>query len=91
MILHALSEVKIKELSALEYQKAYTDALSSNDSYKLALMACTALNLNKKVDSDALIAKMVANIDNFGLEELPIENTITRSYGNDRKTETIAF
>ncbi len=90
-IVYALSEAGIKVDIQKEYSTAYQDALESNDSYKMALMACAAFNLNQQEDAKQLLSKIQANIETFGFDDLPVTNTITRSYGKDKKTETLAF
>jgi len=90
-IVYALSEAGIAVDIQREYKTAFNDALKSNDSYKMALMACTAFNLNHKEDAAQLLQKIKLNIETYGFKELPVINTITRSYGNDKQTETLAF
>ncbi|MFT5892944.1 MAG: hypothetical protein ACI9Y7_003059, partial [Dokdonia sp.] len=90
-IVYALSEAGIAVDIQKEYETAYRDALKSNDSYKMALMACTAFNLKQKEDATRLLQQVKLNIETHGLGDLPVENTITRSYGHDKQTETLAF
>ncbi len=90
-IIYALSEAKIEVNLDLEYATALKDALKTNDSYKMALLACTAFNLRKKQDFYMLIEKLKAVIERRGFAELPFKNTITRSYGSSAQIETAAF
>ncbi len=90
-IVYALSEAGVAVDIQKEYETAYRDALQSNDSYKMALMACAAFNLNHKEDATQLLQQVKLNIKTYGFKNLPVENTITRSYGNDKQTETLAF
>lgn len=90
-IVYALSASKVEVDIENEYQMAFNDALKSKDGYKMALMACAAAELNKSGDVQRLIDEIKKNIDTHGLNELPVVNTITRSYGQDKQTETLAF
>ncbi|WP_179009357.1 TonB-dependent receptor plug domain-containing protein [Winogradskyella forsetii] len=90
-IVYALSEAKIKADISLEYNTAYNDAIKSNDTYKMALLAMTSYNLNQLENAKTLIAKIKSNITEYGFEKLPIENTITRSYGESKNIETTAL
>ncbi|NRD18699.1 TonB-dependent receptor plug domain-containing protein [Winogradskyella eckloniae] len=90
-IIYALSEANIKADLSLEYTTAFNDALKSNDTYKMALLAMTSYNLNKTENAKILMKKIKSNIDEFGFEELPVENTITRSYGRSKNIETTAL
>lgn len=90
-IVYALSEAKVNVDFNLEYQTAYREALKSNDTYKMALLALTSYNLGKTEKVEVLIKKIKKNIDDYGFSELPVANTITRSYGNAKNVETVAF
>lgn len=90
-IIYALSEAGIDANLELEYATALKDALKTKDTYKIALLACTAFNLKKEEDANLLIEKLITIIDKKGFAELPYKNTITRSYGNSGKVETAAF
>ncbi|XLS29107.1 TonB-dependent receptor plug domain-containing protein [Flavobacteriaceae bacterium M23B6Z8] len=90
-IIYALSEAGIKVDLDKEYQTAFKDAIDSNDTYKLALMACTAHNLNRTEDASVLINKLLRSINEFDFAGLPVKNTITRSYGLSAQIETAAF
>ncbi len=90
-IVYALSEAKINADFNFEYETAYNDAINSNDTYKMALLALTSHNLNQSQKVDILIKKIKANIDIYGFNKLPVTNTITRSYGDSKNIETVAF
>ncbi len=90
-IIYALSESKIKVDVEKEYNAAFNEALTSNDSYRMALMACASFNLNKLENAHLLISKIKENINLYGFNKLSVENTITRSYGNAKEIETTAF
>ncbi|RMB58539.1 hypothetical protein EAX61_09560 [Dokdonia sinensis] len=90
-IVYALSTSKVDVNLDKEYQTALANALNSNDSYKLALMARASKALNKMSDYEKLMTVIKANISEYSFDKLPVKNTITRSYGNDKQTETLAF
>ncbi len=90
-IVYTLSEAKINTLFNLEYDTAYKDAVNSNDTYKMALLALTSYNLNHPEKAKYLVEKIKENINTYGFEALPVNNTITRSYGNSKNIETVAF
>lgn len=90
-IVYALSEANINADFRLEYNTAYKEALESNDTYKMALLALTSYNLNQTEKAEALIKKIKNNIDRYGFKDLPVTNTITRSYGDAKNIETVAF
>ncbi len=88
---YAISESKINTDFSKEYNFSYEEALKSEDSYRMALMACASYNYNKIDKGNLLIQKIKNNIQNYGFENLPVENTLTRSYGNAKKVEAVAF
>ncbi len=90
-IVYALSESGIKVNIEDEYNFAYNEALKSNDSYRMALMACASMNLKKTENTRIIMNKIKENIATYGFQKLPVENTITRSYGNAKAIETAAF
>ncbi len=90
-IIYAISESKIKADIEKEYNSTFKEALQSNDTYRMALMACASFNLLKMKNAKLLIEKIKTNIEKYSFSDLPVENTITRSYGNAKKIETIAF
>ncbi|WP_299108588.1 TonB-dependent receptor plug domain-containing protein [uncultured Winogradskyella sp.] len=90
-IVYALSEAKIDADISLEYNTAYNDAIQSNDTYKMALLTMTSFNLNQIEKAKILIEKIKNNIAEYGFKKLPVENTITRSYGESKNIETTAL
>lgn len=90
-IVYALSAAKVKADINKEYIAAYNDALQSKDSYKIAMMACAASELGHNQDFKTLLDVLKSAISEYGYMTLPVKNTITRSYGNDKQTETLAF
>lgn len=90
-IVYALSEAKIEASLELEYNSTYKDALHSNDSYKMALLAMASHNLGNQENFNVLIKKIKANISEYRFNGLPVQNTITRSYGDSKTIETTAL
>ncbi len=90
-ILYALSESGRFQNLTLEYEKVLIDSKNGKDAYKLALMANTAYNVNKINDYEELVQALESIINIYGLDELPVQNTITRSYGNSKQIETLSF
>lgn len=88
-ILWALSETGETNFSK-EYVKALAEAKTSKDPYRMALMARTALNLNKTADAQPLLDLLVSKVRNEKLGELKIDHTITVSYGLSAQVETAA-
>ncbi|TRZ41181.1 TonB-dependent receptor plug domain-containing protein [Robertkochia solimangrovi] len=74
-----------------EYQHAYDDALKSNDSYKMAMMAMASINIGRSDEADILFDRLRNNINEYGFAELPVKSTITRSYNNSEKIENAAM
>ncbi len=90
-IVYAISEVGIDADIEKEYNYSFNDALESNDSYKLALMAAASLNINKEKNAEIILKKIKDNIEKYSFKALPAKNTITYSYGNSKHVETAAF
>ncbi|WP_298901252.1 TonB-dependent receptor plug domain-containing protein [uncultured Psychroserpens sp.] len=90
-IVYAISEAGIDVDLNLEYEAAYKDALKSKDAYKMAMMALASYNLDKPENASTLISKLKDQIFKNDFKGLPVENTITRSYGNAKHIETTAF
>lgn len=90
-IVYAISESGIAADIEKEYELAYIEAVKSKDAYRLALMACTSYNLKKEEKAQQLMNLIQANLSDFGFEKLPVDNTITRSYGASKAIETAAF
>ncbi|MBJ2176121.1 TonB-dependent receptor plug domain-containing protein [Aureibaculum sp. A20] len=90
-IVYALSESGVSVDIIKEFDKAYTEAIKSEDIYRMALMALTSYNMNKTENATVLTNKIIDQLNKYGFEKLPVENTITRSYGNSKNIETTAF
>lgn len=90
-IVYALSEAGITNSYESEYKSIYNKVYKSNDMYRMALLACTAYNLDKTEDAQEMMKKIHANIAQFGFDKLPAENTVTHSYGQNKQTETAAL
>lgn len=90
-IVYAISESGIQVNIKKEYEATYTEALQSKDTYRMALLAAASFNYGEKAKGNALLAKIKGATGELGFDKLPVENTITRSYGDSKKIETIAF
>ncbi len=90
-IVYAISESGIKVDIETEYKHTFEEALESNDTYRMALMACASFNFDKKDQAKQLIGRIKKNIEKYDFSELPVAHTITRSYGNAKNIETVAF
>ena len=90
-IVYAISEAGIDVDLNLEYDTTFKKVLKSKDAYKTAMMALASHNLNKPENAALLTTKLKDQIFKAGFESLPVENTITRSYGNAKHIETTAF
>ncbi len=91
-LLYALSETGcVYEEIQHEYNKAYEEAVSSRDDYRMALMANTAVNLQRKDDAEKLIALLASDISKRGLSKLSAEKTIVNSYGKSASVETASL
>ncbi|TMM57347.1 hypothetical protein FEE95_12750 [Maribacter algarum] len=90
-IVYALTETNTKVDLEKEYRTAYFHALDSLDTYKLALTALSSHNLKKVSDYENLMSYVKLNIRNHGFANIPVEHTITRSYGAAKNIETTAY
>lgn len=90
-IVYAISEAVPTAAITKEYNATYTKALQTNDTYRMALLALSSFNLGKTDDSALLLSALQENIATHGFDNLPVENTITRSYANSKNIETVAF
>ncbi len=90
-IVYALSETNSNAKIEKEYQTAFANAIESLDTYKLALSALSSANLNNMGNFKVSTNFLKTNIKDYGFANLPVKNTITRSYGNSKNYETVAF
>ncbi|MEM5565755.1 TonB-dependent receptor plug domain-containing protein [Psychroserpens sp. AS72] len=90
-IVYAISESGGDANIDLEYETAFNDALKSKDTYKMAMLTLASYNLGKTKNAQLLLKEIKSSISKFGFENLPVEQTITRSYGNAKNIETTAF
>ncbi|WP_282087043.1 TonB-dependent receptor plug domain-containing protein [Aquimarina algiphila] len=90
-IVYAISEAGIQVDIEKEYQTTYTKALKSNDTYRMALLAAASFNFGKNNNGNMLLNAITKNIEEYNFKALPVENTITRSYGDSKYVETAAF
>lgn len=89
-ITYALSETGTKDI-LLEYTRAFSEAIKSKDMYRMALVATTAHNLEKKDDYNRLVNDFKTIINSVGFNNLKADHSIVRSYGNSLQVETIAL
>ncbi|MEO0339017.1 MAG: alpha-2-macroglobulin family protein, partial [Bacteroidota bacterium] len=90
-IVYALSEAKVVVDLQKEYQRSYQEALKSRDSYRMALACLASFNFSKQENAAELLSQIKDQIYQYGFEQLPVKNTIVRSYGNTKSIETAAF
>nr|WP_299339851.1 TonB-dependent receptor plug domain-containing protein [Allomuricauda sp.] len=90
-IVYALSEVGLTSEIEREYRSSLEEAIISEDAYRMALMALASKNLGNPMEYQTLLDKILIQITDSGYDGLPVENTITRSYGKSKKLETTAF
>lgn len=90
-IVYAITETDTKVDLKKEYRAAYFSALDSLDTYKLALTALSSHNLKMNSNYENLMSYVKLNIRTYGFEKLPVKHTITRSYGNAKNIEVVAF
>lgn len=88
-ITYALSETGTLSIEA-EYKNVLEEVLKSKDMYRMALVASTAYNLNKRTDYEMLVNLFKEALNKNGFE-LKASHSIVRSYGTSLKCETIAL
>ena len=89
-LVYALSESGYFDIGP-EFLKAYEDAITSNDAYKIALIANTAFNL-KKISEGHKMLKMLDNqINKYGFGKLVARESIVRSQGKSLQIETASL
>ena len=90
-IVYALSSVGVKNEINLEYETAYKEAMQSNDTYRMALMALASHSRKNYPNRDLLLKKIKQSVTINGFDNLPVEHTVVNSYGNSKHIETVAF
>lgn len=88
-IVYALSESGYTNISK-EVDFATKEALKSKDAYLLALTALANFNLNKDKEAYQCLKAINDKLD-FNGDQLNVNETVTRSYGTNRLTETAAL
>lgn len=89
-ITYALSETGTKDILP-EYHRAFNEAMTSKDMYRMALVALAAFNLEESEDYAKLITEFKTHISLTGFKNFKAEHSIVRSYGNSLRVETIAL
>ncbi len=90
-IVYVLSEVIPTEDIQLEYQTAMTEALKSEDLYRLALVALASQNIGTYEEKQRILERIEDQVAKQGVENIKVESTITRSWGNNARVETISL
>lgn len=90
-IVYALASAGLNYQISKEFNASTQEALTSGDTYRIALMANAAYAMGRTTEFSELIEKLKTLLKNTSFKELPIEHTITRSYGRDKVTETVAL
>ena len=90
-IVYAISESGVKVDISAEYQKAYKEALRSLDVYRMGLMVLASYNLGETQNAKLLMQRIKEALELHNYTNLPVESTITQSYGNAKQIETAAF
>ena len=90
-IVYALASAGLKDQIATEFTTSVQEALTSEDVYRMALMANAAQAMGRTSELSKLIEKLKTVIQHIAFKDLSIEHTITHSYGRDKITETVAL
>lgn len=85
-IVFVLSEINQIEISK-EYETALTEALKSNDLYRMELLALASFNLQKISEYKNLMALIKKEIEKQGLKNLKAEQSVINSYGRSMNIE----
>lgn len=90
-IVYALASAGINDQISLEFNTSVQEALTSEDTYKMALMVNAAQSMGRTAEFSKLIEKLKTILNSTDFKDLPIKQTMTRSYGRDKITETVAL
>ncbi|MDH5379489.1 MAG: TonB-dependent receptor plug domain-containing protein [Cyclobacteriaceae bacterium] len=89
-LIYALSEYKQENLDK-EYAKAYQEAMSSKDHYRLPLLAMASYNLDKKQGYRLIIDYFREFIEQKSFKNIRADHSIVRSYGNSFNAEILSL
>jgi alpha-2-macroglobulin-like protein len=89
-IIYALSEVGCINIFN-EFNVAFEDNIKQGDTYRLALLANTALNLKDTIKAEQIISTLKKSIEKNHLGNLPAETSITGSSGKSLQVETASL
>ncbi len=89
-IVYAISEAGLDKVEK-EYKIALDEAISSNDPYRLALLANASFNYKKNSDGMMLLEKLAALSRDKLWDNIKIDHSITRSYGKSLTIETVSL
>lgn len=90
-ITYALTEIGKGALVIPEFEKAYAEAIKSQDAYRVALMANAALNMGKPQLAKKLTEPLVLSIRQDPDQDLNAEHSMVRSYGESLQVEIRAL
>ncbi|TAG90379.1 MAG: hypothetical protein EAZ20_04425, partial [Bacteroidetes bacterium] len=87
-IVYALARAKVKDIE-LEYETALKNALFSEDSYQMALLASASLDLGKTEKANSLLEKLSQQLKD--IDKMKIQDTWTHSGGKSKTIESVSF
>lgn len=89
-LVYALSQAGINEINK-EYELAYAEAKQSKDAYRMALVALASFNLNQEARGKEIMDKLIAEVNQKGLDNLQLSQSIVSSYGKSLAVETASL
>jgi uncharacterized protein YfaS (alpha-2-macroglobulin family) len=89
-IVYALSEAGLDKVEK-EYKMALDEAISSNDPYRLALLANASFNFKNNNDGMMLLEKIATLSRDKLWDKIKIDHSITRSSGKSLTIETVSL
>lgn len=89
-IVYVLSATGYKDILP-EYNHSRDEAMNSGDLYRMALLAHSAYDLEQMDDYDLLVGRFLSELKAMALEKLESDHSIVRSYGENLRTEVLAF
>ncbi|MBT1690425.1 MG2 domain-containing protein [Dawidia soli] len=89
-LVYALAETGTRDID-LEYTTSVTEAWSSGDMYRMALLANAAYSLSRQEDYKKMVDHFRRTIVGNGFDGMPADHSVVRSYGNSLTIETAAL
>ena len=74
-----------------EFNTALAEALKSEDSYRMSLMAHACINVGDSINAKKLLDKLAWRVSKHGIKSLKPEQTIVNSYGVSKNIETASL